>query len=423
MKKKRLLTALSIVLALGLAACGNSNSNQAAGDAETAKLTMMLTVGEQGVRDAIQEIVNNYETEHPDTQIEIQFPGSNYESIMKMKMASNELPDIFDTHGWAKIRYGAYTMDLQNEPWAANMTDSIKPILTDESGKVYALPLNEAKDGLFYNAAVLEKFGVTPPTTLDEMLAAAEKIKTESGGEVTPMFFSGLDPWMIGQFFDMMANPLLITPEQNEAQALLDGTFDWNKWTYLPEKFKEIYEKGYTNKDLLTAKYADEARLFAEDKLAFAFHTPASYADIQKINPDVKMGIAPLPAIKAGDQPTFAGGERLALAAWKDTKYPEQTKAFLNYLAQPDNVKKVSDATLSPAAFKDVSGGGAFSEYYDKYKDVKVLPYFDRVYLPNGMWDVMITNAQELLAGNITPQKYSENMKSEVDRLKSQQQK
>lgn len=132
------------------------------GAAENVKLTMMLTVGEQGVRDVIQEIVANYQTEHPETQIEVQFPGSNYESIMKMKMASNELPDIFDTHGWAKLRYGDYTMDLKNEPWAAKMTDTIKPTLTDESGKVYALPLNEAKDGLFYNVNVLEKYGVTP---------------------------------------------------------------------------------------------------------------------------------------------------------------------------------------------------------------------------------------------------------------------
>ncbi|MEK5235619.1 ABC transporter substrate-binding protein [Paenibacillus sp. FSL L8-0470] len=421
MKKKYLSSVLAAGLCLGLAACSNNENKNVEGAAENVKLTMMLTVGEQGVRDVIQEIVANYQTEHPETQIEVQFPGSNYESIMKMKMASNELPDIFDTHGWAKLRYGDYTMDLKNEPWAAKMTDTIKPTLTDESGKVYALPLNEAKDGLFYNVNVLEKYGVTPPATLDELLASAEKIKTESKGEVIPMFFSGLDPWTIGQFFDMMANPLLITPPQNEAQALLDGTFDWNKWTYLPEKFKEIYDKGYTNNDLLTAKYADEARLFAEDKLAFAFHTPSSYADIQKINPDVKMGIAPLPAIAAGDEPTFAGGERLALGAWKDTNYPEQTKDFLNYMAQPDNVKKVSDATLSPAALKDVSGGGAFSDYYDQYKDTKVLPYFDRIYLPNGMWDVMITNAQELLAGNITAKKYSENMKSEVERLKAQQ--
>ncbi len=424
MNKKWLYTALMLILCLGLAACGNTGNTGSSGNKtgkDKAKLTMMLTAGEQGVRDTIQGIVNEYQTEHPGTEIEVQFPGSNYESIMKMKMASNELPDIFDTHGWAKIRYGAYTMDLQNEPWVANMTDSIKPILTDDSGKVYALPINEAKDGLFYNVDVLEKYGIAVPTTLDEMLAAAEKIKTESKGEVNPFFFSGLDPWTIGQFFDTMANPLLITPEKNEAQALLDGTFDWTKWTYLPEKFKEIYDKGYTNKDLLTAKYADEARLFAENKLAFVFHTASSYADIKKINPEVKMGIAPLPAIYEGDAPTFSGGERIALAAWKDTIYPEQTRDFLNYMAQPENVQKISDATLSPAAFKDVKGGGDFSDYYDKYKEVKVLPYFDRVYLPNGMWDVIITNAQELVAGNITAEKYSENMRSEVKRLKAQQ--
>ncbi|MDI5788653.1 hypothetical protein PO124_10375 [Bacillus licheniformis] len=29
------------------------------------------------------------------------------------QMAANDMPDLFDTHGWAKIRYGEYTADLK----------------------------------------------------------------------------------------------------------------------------------------------------------------------------------------------------------------------------------------------------------------------------------------------------------------------
>jgi len=46
-----------------------------------------------------------------------------------------------------------------------------------------------------------------------------------------------------------------------------------------------------------------------------------------------------------------------------------------------------------------------------------VFPYFDRVYLPNGMWDVMCKTGTALLAEQVTPQQFSEKMKQEVERL------
>jgi len=41
------------------------------------------------------------------------------------------------------------------------------------------------------------------------------------------------------------------------------------------------------------------------------------------------------------------------------------------------------------------------------------------LFLPNGMWDVMCKNGQNLLAGSITPDQYSANMKQEFQRLKT----
>ncbi len=35
--------------------------------------------------------------------------------------------------------------------------------------------------------------------------------------------------------------------------------------------------------------------------------------------------------------------------------------------------------------------------------------YFDRLYLPNGMWDVMGTAGQELMADILTPLKFQRN--------------
>ncbi|WHY64790.1 extracellular solute-binding protein [Neobacillus sp. SuZ13] len=415
--KKRLIITMILLLSFGLFGCSSGGSEKSNASGDKVKLTVMSSTADQGMKTALTEVVKAFEKENPSIKVDLQFPGSNYENILKMKMASNDLPDLFDTHGWAIKRYGNYLADLSGEKWAANLSDTIKPVITDDKGKLYVLPLNEAKEGVLYNVEVLEKYNIEVPKTFDELVAASEKLVKESKGEVTPFYFAALDSWTIGQYFDYFANPLLISPQNNQAEALTNGSFDWSKWTFLPENFKKFYDKKLINKDMLTAKYVDEARLFAENKLAFALHAPASIADVKKINPNAKMGVFPIPSIEAGDTPTFVGGERFTLGLWKDTKHAKEAKQLLEFVSKPENIKKISDTTLAPAPFKDVTAGGEFAPFYDQYKEERVLPYFDRVFLPNGMWDVMCTLGQELIAGNITPEEYSNKMKAEVERL------
>lgn len=159
-------------------------------------------------------------------------------------MAANDLPDVFDTHGWAQIRYGKYLADLRGEAWASQMTDTIKNVVTDKDGKVYALVISEAKDGIVYNADLLKQYSIQPPKTYDELMAAAEKIKTESKGDVTPFYFSGIDNWMIGSYLDIFSTSAFISAPKNDAEALMNNTFDWNKWADLSQKLLDLQRRA-----------------------------------------------------------------------------------------------------------------------------------------------------------------------------------
>lgn len=397
----------------------DSRRNPESGGQADVTLSVFSTVSDKPVQDVYEEIASDFEKENPGIQVNLQFPGSEYENLMKVKMAANDLPDVFDTHGWAIIRYGNYLADLSGEEWTSRLTDTIKNVVTDENGKVHAMVMIEAKDGLTYNVNVLEEYGIEPPETFDELMAAAEKLKTESNGEVTPFFFSGVDDWMIGQYFDYFATSHLISPEDNHADALLDGTFDWSNWTPIPANFLEMREKGYMNEDVLTAKYSDMPQRFAEGKVAFVMTGPSFAAEVHKINPDVKVGIMPVPSVAEGDEPNFSGGERYTMGAWKDSEHLEESKKLIAFFARPENLEKIANVTKLPPGLKEVNTDHEFSEYYEKYADIRVFPYFDRVYLPNGMWDVMCKTGAELLAGAVTPEQYSEIMKQEVERLSS----
>lgn len=368
----------------------------------------------------ISTIAEQFMKDNPNVKVEVNAIGQDYENVLKIKMASNQLPDIFETHGWAQARYGEYLADLRDESWVSRLSDSIKPAVIDKEGKVYALPVDQEKTGMVYNAAILEEYGVDVPTTYDELLTACETIKTKSEGKVTPIHLAGMDSWPVGFFFDFFATPSFISMEDNYGEALKDGSFDWNKFTPLPAKFLELYEKGYLNEDVLTAGYSDSAMSFGNNEVAFAVYGPYLIQEAKKTNPDIKAGIMPVPAIAEGDTHTFVGGERFSIGVWKESKSVDAAKLFLEYCARPENAKRICEFNAVPSGLNDVEVDlGELTSYYNTYKDVRIFPYFDRVYLPNGMWDTMCKNGQDLLAGAITPEEFSENMEKEYNRLRN----
>ncbi|GAA3329621.1 hypothetical protein GCM10020331_078470 [Ectobacillus funiculus] len=66
--------------------------------------------------------------------------------------------------------------------------------------------------------------------------------------------------------------------------------------------------------------------MFANGEVAFLFDGPQSVAQAKEMNPKVKVGYMPVPAMVAGDEPAFSGGERYTMAVWKDSKHVKEAK-------------------------------------------------------------------------------------------------
>ncbi len=420
MKKYLNMFLLIVAFSLIVSGCSRSASNKTGGEDGTITLSLFSSMSNEGEKKAFASVVAKFEEANPKIKIEVNSPG-DYEDMLRVKMAANDMPDLFDTHGWSQLRYGEYVMDLKDMDWVKNLDPALNQILKDKDGKVYALPLNQAKDGISYNVAVLKEYGIEQPATLDEFMKALETVKEKSKGEVTPLWIPGSDKDGIAQIFDEFATPLLITDQKNSyGDQLVDGTFDWNNYTLLAEKMKEMQDKGLLNEDVLTAQLQQATELIAQNKIAFTFVAGSLGPDATELNPDVKIGTMPIPAIHAGDQPSWIGGERHTLAISKDTKHADEARRFLDFIAQPENIITIAKGTSAPDAFTNVDAENYFSAYYKEFEDIDVQPYFDRVYLPSGMWDVMGTTGQELLSGSLTPEKLSKKMGEEYNRLRKQ---
>jgi raffinose/stachyose/melibiose transport system substrate-binding protein len=413
MKKQMTLFLLSLSAVFVLSACGNSANS----DGQT-KLTLMSTATNKEDQEIFKEIVSDFEAEHPDIDIEDTYPSDGYEEMARVKMAANDMPDLFDTHGWSTTRYAEYTEDLSDMEWTANLDESMADILTDEQGKLHAYPINQALDGLTYNKNLLDEYGIEPPETFDEFMDALETVKEKSDGEVVPFWLGGSDKSQFGQYFDQFATPLLITSFSNSyGDALLDGSFDWSAYTYLPKKLKEMKDNDLLNKDAVTAQSTQVAELLAQKKVAFIMMSGSIGREVTELNPEVKLGTMPVPAIHSDDKPSWIGGERFTLAISKESEHKEEAKKFIEFIAQPEVAKKFAEGTSLPDALTNVDAENYFAEFYKEYEGTRIEPYFDRVYLPSGMWDPMGATGQELIAGAMTPEEVSEKMSEEYSRL------
>lgn len=397
MKLKKLAAlGLAFSMVFGLAACSNGGDDNKDGDKEVTITFATNVVGAKA--EALQEACKAFEKETGYT-VDFQAPGDSYEELMKTKMSSNEMPDVFTTHGWSVARYSEYLMPINDLDFAPNIDDQIKSVITDKDGNMFVLPIDIDVAGMVYNVDVLETADVNPDDikTWDDFAAACEKIK--AAGK-TPVHIGGKDNWTIGQFFDWAAPSYYITDEANSKAAdLKAGKFDTATWEAVSGLLDSWVKAGYLNEDVLTADYNADMKALAEGTAAFCFYGNSSVVDAKGVNPDAKIGMMPIPAASANDEPSLIAGEDVAVGVWKDSEVKDEAIELLNYLAKPEVVKKIAEAAGCKAGLTTVTAEiGEIGTYLEKYASVETFPYFDREYLPSGMWDVMCATGADILA-------------------------
>ena len=144
---------MSKLLALTLLFCLLTSSALAADTLEVAS-TYTDTVLE-----TYRSIVDAF-TAETGIEVDLVTPGSEYETVMKTRMARGDLPDVWETHGWAVKRYSEYLMPLNNEVWVPRMDPAAAAIVTGPDGNIYGACINQSMGGCIYNIDVLNEAGV-----------------------------------------------------------------------------------------------------------------------------------------------------------------------------------------------------------------------------------------------------------------------
>lgn len=353
--------------------------------------------------DSLQALMNQF-TNETGIAVELIAPGDDYENVMKTRMASNDLPDLWETHGWSTTRYKEYLTPLEGEAWAPDVQDDIKKTVTAEDGSIYVIPLSIDPASMCYNKTLFEDAGVNAADikTWADFENACDKIK-DSG--VVPVYVGGNDVNNIANLFEVIA-PGYLTNDgvpNNQSEALLNGTFDWaTYWTPIAEMLAGWMNKGYFNVDILTASDDAAIQALANGEGAIVISGNHTITSALTYNPDAQLGIMPIPTDSEEATPYISSGEGTCYGIWKDTKYPEECKKLIEFFARPEVCKEIATVNGKIPGLKNISNEDAYvTKEFNAMQEafagnLMFIQYFDREFLPSGMWNDMGVSGNEV---------------------------
>ena len=162
-------------------------------------------------------------------------------------------------------------------------------------GELYGVPFAIQMQSFIYNTAVFEANGITPPTTPDELKAAAEKLKAAG---VNPINFGARSGWWLNQVVNEAMTAGMIPDDFAAKLVSGEACFTDPVFVATLEAVKGWQDAGFINASAMADDYGAMRTSVAMGESAMmidgAWSTgPAS--PMYEIDPELKMGFFAVP--------------------------------------------------------------------------------------------------------------------------------
>lgn len=293
------------------------------------KITM-LTNRTDLVDTKLKEYGDMFKAKYPEvTAVEFE-AVKDYEKTLKVRMASNELPDVvMIPSGIPNTDVARYFEPLDDLGFNDQLL--FKQDRTID-GQLYGIASGAKAIGLVYNKKAFEKAGIDKlPVTLDEFYVACEKLKAAG---IIPFATNFKEKWTLNDFRNMATlmsgdnqyiNNFLNTDEPFKLDEPIGKSI---------QILKTIVDKGYAEPDLMSTNW--EA-----SKKDVASGTTAMYMLGNWVVPQIidnggvseEIGFIPMPVDNSGEPKGYVSPD-IAYMVNKSSKNIDAAKAFVKFLVE-----------------------------------------------------------------------------------------
>lgn len=360
--KRMGLSVLTAALAIGVAACGSGNAdsnqgNSGSSGSKNEKVTIELAISKSSQDSAFveQSLLDEFEAES-NIKVNLQLlPAEQTTTVLQTKLAVDEAPDII------QYNLASATTDLNlernfemldNESWVSRLLN--KEVLS-AYGHVYSFHVSQdtGMQGVVYNKDMFKDLNLEIPANFEEFLAVCEKLKASG---VTPVFMPFKDAWAANvwpaaAFADYAA--------KNDPALFEDLNANRREWTDIPafetflDQQYQVYEKGYTNADILSDSYDMAVGKFLNKEVAMMFMGDWLIQDIVNQDPSMNIGLFAIPSSDDALLGASPLGGQLFIP--KKAKHMAEAKKFLDFLAKKEVAQKIVDEQKYVSNLSDVT--------------------------------------------------------------------
>jgi multiple sugar transport system substrate-binding protein len=309
--------------ALAVAGCGSNTGRESSGGSSGGKPVLSQwyhQYGEAGTQQAVQR----YAKEYPDATVTVQWSPGDYDKKTAAALLTDKGPDVFEYGNGPTIDMikGGQVVDLSDLLDDATKADFTPSLINRVSyhGKLYAIPQVTDMQLLVYRKSLLSAAGVQPPQTVDDLLAAAKKLTTDT----TKGLFVGNDGGV-----GVLGGPALWS-------AGLDYLTEDNRFGFddpaAVESLRKLREL-FTSKSLLLGAPTDwsDPSAFTQGLTAMQFTGLWTLPAIEKAFPD-DFGVLPWPKLTAtAGEPSVPVGAYGSMVNAK-SKNVDAAKKFVKWL-------------------------------------------------------------------------------------------
>ncbi len=353
--------------------------------------------------------------------------NDQYKEKIVLAMSSGECPDIYTS--WS----GGPMIEYIESGFAFPVTELVEANPVGEmamdaalaqgtyNGEIYGVPfINTSIVGVFYNKAMFEEYGVTIPTTVSELEAAAD---TFVANGIIPFALANQPQWTGSMYFMSLATRFAGLDPFNAAVSG-EGSFEHESYVYAGEKIQEWVNNGYFPEGMNSMSPDDgqDRALLYQEAAAMMVHGSWNTGSLRNDSEEFYQNIGwfPFPAVDGSDADAsiqigtigdqflhfYCEGEKQE-AAFEVINgfYTEENIQFVAEQGYNPPVNNILDYVTDPVAIQIMEAALSASNvqlWYDQY-------------LPPAVADVHKSTSQQIFGLEITPEEANAALQAEME--------
>ena len=292
----------------------------------------------------MNRINDEFTKKYPNIEIDFQpVKDTEYDAQLRQSLAAGVGADIIFLRSYDS-GYQIYKTDSLQElnselPALKDFPSAASAAWSTPDGTSYAIPSVGVVHGVYYRKSIFDKYGLDVPATWDEFIAACETLK--AGGET--VFAQGTkDNWMLYEvmYAGLGAN---FYGGEEARQALMnkEAKFTDDNFVLAMEKMKELqpfFPERFEGIDYVTMQ-----QIFGTGNAAMFMGGSWEIGIFEDLGGLEDVGYFAPPLANAGDTLQYCFHVDAGIAMNKNTKYPEEAKMYMEWLAGPEYAQLLMD--------------------------------------------------------------------------------